>query len=188
MFALDALNLSLSVLGFYGLVLSLRYLIPCYIIPFLSARLNETQQLFSHAEAINAIPPESEHRTHLDLYEDLHFDMLKAHTPIQFCEPICGDALADQSSPRALPATAPCDSAWLDLPTLCPLLSNWKHQVESRGKSDYSPCVYSINSSQLAIDNQQLRIADLENATRTVALSTTTPANDVVNPTPTLAE
>ena len=124
MLVIDALSLGLSVLGVYGLVFSLRYLIPCYIIPLLSARLNETQQLLSHAEAINAIPPESEHQTHLVRYEDLYFDMLSSHTPIQFCEPICGDALAEQSRPRAIPATAPCYSAWLDLPTLCPLLSN----------------------------------------------------------------
>jgi hypothetical protein len=96
MHATDALSLSLSVLGIYGLALALRYLIPCYIVPFLSARLDETQQLLSHAEAINAIPPESEHRTHLDLYEDLYFDRLSSHTPIQLCEPICDDALAEQ--------------------------------------------------------------------------------------------
>jgi hypothetical protein len=121
---MDALSLSLSVLGIYGLVLSLRYLIPCYIVPFLSARLDETQQLLSHAEAINAIPPESEHRAQLDLYEGLYFDMLPSHTPIQFCEPICDDALAEQLRPMALPTTAPRYSAWLDLPTLRPLLSN----------------------------------------------------------------
>ena len=73
MLVIDAISLSLSVLGIYGLVLSLRYLIPCYIVPSLSARLSETQQLLSHAEAINAIPPESEHRTHLDLYEEIYF-------------------------------------------------------------------------------------------------------------------
>src|SRR6266566_6028008 len=133
MLVINAFSLGLSVLGIYGLVFALRYLIPCYIVPFLSARLNETQQLLGYAEAINAIQPESEHRTHLDLYEYLYFDRLSSHTPIQFCEPICGDALAEQSGPRALPATAPCYSAWLDLPTLCPLLSNWRHQVEARG-------------------------------------------------------
>jgi hypothetical protein len=124
MLVIDALSLGLSVLGVYGLVFSLRYLIPCYIAPILSARLNETQQLLSHADAINAIPPESEHRIHLDLYEYLYFDGLSSHTQIQFREPICGNAFAEQSRPRALPATAPCYLAWLDLPTLCPLLSN----------------------------------------------------------------
>ena len=124
MLVIDALSFGLSVLGIYGLALSLRYLIPCYMVPILSARLNETQQLLSHAEEINAISPENEHRTHLDLYESPYFDKPSSNTPIQFCEPICGDALAEQSGPRALPATAPCVSAWLDLPTLCPLLSN----------------------------------------------------------------
>ena len=172
MLVIDALSLGLSVLGIYGLVFSLRYLIPCYIVRLLSARLNETQQLLSHAEAINAIPPESEHRTHLDRYEYLYSDGLSSHTPIQFCKSICGDALAEQSCPRALPATAPC-YAWLILPPLCPLLSNWRHQVETRGKSDHSPShhMFSKNSSQLAIDKQQLRITDSESATRTAVPS-----------------
>ncbi|KAF8479561.1 hypothetical protein DFH94DRAFT_744429 [Russula ochroleuca] len=64
---IDILSLSLSFLGIYGLFLSLRYLIPCYIIPFISANLSSTQTLLNHAEAINAIPPESEYRTHLDV-------------------------------------------------------------------------------------------------------------------------
>ena len=65
---IDILNLSLSSLGIYGLIFSLRYLIPCYIIPCLSVDLNETQQLLNHAETIHAIPPESEYKTNLDLY------------------------------------------------------------------------------------------------------------------------
>ena len=73
MLVIDALSFSLSVLGIYGLILSLRYLIPCYMVPFLSVRLNEAQQLLSHAEAINAIPPGSEHRTYLDLCGDFFF-------------------------------------------------------------------------------------------------------------------
>jgi hypothetical protein len=73
---LDALSLTLSILGIYSLILALRYLIPCYTVPYLWARLNEAQQLLGHAEAINAIPPESEHRTHLERYEDLYFDSL----------------------------------------------------------------------------------------------------------------
>ena len=66
---IDTLNLTLSFLGVYGLVFSLRYLIPCYFIPFLSAHLNATQQLLNDAEAINAIPPESEYKIILDLYD-----------------------------------------------------------------------------------------------------------------------
>ena len=66
---IDILNLSLSSLGIYDFIFSLRYLIPCYIIPCLSADLNKTLQLLNHAEAIHAIPPESEYKTNLDLYQ-----------------------------------------------------------------------------------------------------------------------
>lgn len=66
--ALDTLSFVLSLLGIYGLVLSLRYLIPRCFIPRLSAHLNEAQELLNRAEDMNAIPPQSEHRTDLDLY------------------------------------------------------------------------------------------------------------------------
>ncbi len=69
--SIDILSLCLSILGIYGLIFYLRYLIPYYVIPLLSARLKETRQLLDHAEAINAIPPECEYGTHLDLYGDL---------------------------------------------------------------------------------------------------------------------
>jgi len=64
---IDVLSLSLSLLGIYGLVLNFRYLLPCYIIPVLSALLTEMRQLLDNAEAIGAIPSESEIRTHLTL-------------------------------------------------------------------------------------------------------------------------
>jgi len=63
---MDALSFCLSLLGIYGLVLYLRYLLPRYAIPSLSSLLNETQQLLRHAEVLTAIPPESEYKTQLD--------------------------------------------------------------------------------------------------------------------------
>ncbi|KAF8481433.1 hypothetical protein F5888DRAFT_713893 [Russula emetica] len=159
MLVTDALSLSLSVLGIYGLVLSLRYLFPCYIVPFLSARLNETQQLLIHAEAINAIPPESEHRTHLDLFANqfaaMRLQSNQARRPFQQLR------LAIQ---RGLTYR---------LFVLYFRIEGIKSKLE------------------LAIDRQQLRIADSESATRTVvpspAAATATPVNDVVDPTPALA-
>ncbi|KAH9967489.1 hypothetical protein BC827DRAFT_596833 [Russula dissimulans] len=64
--SMDALSFCLSLLGIYGLVLYLRYLLPRYVIPSLSSLLNEIQQLLRHAEVLNAIPPESEYKTQLD--------------------------------------------------------------------------------------------------------------------------
>jgi len=64
---IDVLGLCLSVLGIYGLILYLRYLLPYYVVPLLSALLNETQQLLDRAEALSAIPLESEYRTQLGL-------------------------------------------------------------------------------------------------------------------------
>ncbi|KAI0286089.1 hypothetical protein BGY98DRAFT_1183097 [Russula aff. rugulosa BPL654] len=159
MLVIDAFSLGLSVLGIYGLVFSLRYLIPCYIVPLLSARLNETRQLLSHAEAINAIPPESEHQTHLDRSANqlaaMRLQSNRARGPFQQLR------LAIQ---RGL---------------TCRLYVLY-YRIES------------IKSKlELAIDKQQLRIADSESAIGTAvpspAAATATPGNDVVDPTPALA-
>jgi hypothetical protein len=66
MLVFDAISLTLAVLGIYPLILSLRFLIPSYAVTCLSAHLDEAQQLLNRAEANHAIPPESDHRTHLD--------------------------------------------------------------------------------------------------------------------------
>ena len=69
---LDVVNLCLSILGLYGLIISPRYLLPRYIVPSLSALLRETQQLLQSAEKCGAIPLGSQYRTQLDLYENFH--------------------------------------------------------------------------------------------------------------------
>jgi len=63
---MDILSFCLSLLGIYGLLLYLRYLLPRYAIPPLSTLLNESQQLLRDAEVIGAISPESEYKTQLD--------------------------------------------------------------------------------------------------------------------------
>ena len=63
---LDVFSFCLSLLGIYGLILPFRYLLPRNIIPLLSLLLDETTQLLDSAEAIGAVPLQSECRTHLD--------------------------------------------------------------------------------------------------------------------------
>jgi len=168
MLAIDALSLSLSILGIYGLALSLRYLIPCYIIPLLSARLNETQQLLSHAEAINAIPPESEHRTHLDLYED--FYLIGCHLTHRYSSANQFAAMRLQSNRTQCPfqqlRLAIRRGLTCQLYVLYYRIEGIKSKLEVSQTTPLAHHIYSINSSQLAIDKQQLRITDPESATR----------------------
>jgi hypothetical protein len=83
-----AASFSLSLLGLYGRVLHMRWLLPCYVIPYLSALFNETRQVLECAEANGAIPPENVYRTELDGYADLFLGTSvgspSAHTPTQF--------------------------------------------------------------------------------------------------------
>jgi len=79
---MDALSFCFSLLGIYGLLFYLRYLLPRYVVPSLSTLLNETQQLLRHAEVISAISPESEDKTQLDQYEGRCIHDPPSHHPL----------------------------------------------------------------------------------------------------------
>ena len=64
---IDIFSLVLSLLGVYGIVYSLRLLLPRNIVPLVSASLNEAMALLEHAEAIN-IPNMSDYRANLAMY------------------------------------------------------------------------------------------------------------------------
>jgi len=119
---IDVLSFCLSLLGIYGLVLNilnLHYLLPCYIIPVLSALLTETRQLLDNAEAIGAIPSESEICMHFTLCDSVYIDIyLSPHTVMQIGKPICDDAHGEQSGPGDIPATEGCHSERPDIQTL----------------------------------------------------------------------
>ena len=53
-------------LGIYGPILLIRYLLPRKVAPLLSTLLYETQQLLGHAEEIRAVTPQSECKRQLD--------------------------------------------------------------------------------------------------------------------------
>ncbi|KAI9507987.1 hypothetical protein F5148DRAFT_1284520 [Russula earlei] len=61
----DLIKFCLVILGAYRLIVSLRYMLPRDYLPFVSKEMSETQTLLVRAEAINAIPKASEHRTNL---------------------------------------------------------------------------------------------------------------------------
>jgi hypothetical protein len=88
MTSLDVLSLTLSFLGIYGLIFPIRYLIPCFFIPCLLAHSNATRNLLDQAEAIDAIPPESQYRKQLDMYDE--YLMLIGFYLIHHCANVAG--------------------------------------------------------------------------------------------------
>jgi len=64
---IDVFTLILSFLGVYGIVYSLRLLLPRNIVSLVSTSLNETMALLGHAEAIN-IPNMNDYRANLAMY------------------------------------------------------------------------------------------------------------------------
>ena len=66
MHVIDILSFSLSLLGIYGPVLLILYLLPRHVAPRLSAALDETYQLLRRAEEIGAVPLQSEYKCQLD--------------------------------------------------------------------------------------------------------------------------
>ena len=65
----DILSFLFSILGLYGLVYYLRFLIPRNLLPFVSAALTEAEHLLDRAESIGVIPPPNDYRSALTLYE-----------------------------------------------------------------------------------------------------------------------
>src|SRR6266849_4143232 len=65
----DILSFCFSILGLYGLVYYLRFLIPRTVLPHVSAVLTEVEHLLDHAESIGVIPQPNDYRSALTLYE-----------------------------------------------------------------------------------------------------------------------
>jgi hypothetical protein len=63
---IDILGLYISLLGIYGPMFLIRYMLPRNVTLFLSTLLDETQQLLGRAEEIGAITPQSEYTRQLD--------------------------------------------------------------------------------------------------------------------------
>lgn len=63
---IDILSFYISLLGIYGPIFLIRYMLPRNVTPILSTLLDETQQLLSRAEEISAVTSGSEYKCQLD--------------------------------------------------------------------------------------------------------------------------
>lgn len=61
----DVLGFCFSILGLYGLVCYLRFLIPRNILPYVSAVLTEAKHLLDRAESTGVIPWPNDYRSAL---------------------------------------------------------------------------------------------------------------------------
>jgi len=64
----DILSFCFSILGLYGLVYYLRFLIPRNLLPYVSAVLTEANHLLDRAESTGVIPQPNDYRSALTLY------------------------------------------------------------------------------------------------------------------------
>jgi hypothetical protein len=65
----DILSFCFSILGLYGLVYYLRFLIPRNLLPYVSAVLTEAEHLLDRAESTGVTPRPNDYRSALTLYE-----------------------------------------------------------------------------------------------------------------------
>ena len=65
----DILSFCFSILGLYGLVYYLRFLIPRNVLPYVSAVLTDAERLLGRAESTGVIPRPNDYRSALTLYE-----------------------------------------------------------------------------------------------------------------------
>ena len=69
----DILSFCFSILGLYGLVYYLRFLIPRNVLPHVSAVLAEAEHLLDRAESTGVIPRPNDYRSALTSYDDALF-------------------------------------------------------------------------------------------------------------------
>ncbi len=67
----DILRFCFSILGLYGLVHYLRFLIPRNVLPHASAVLTEAEHLLDRAESTGVFPQPNDYRSALTLYDAL---------------------------------------------------------------------------------------------------------------------
>ena len=89
----DILSLCFSVLGLYGLVYYLRFLIPRNLLPYVSVVLTEAEHVLDCAESTGVIPQSNDYRSALTLYDVVMPSAsangrLHAHSPIVTVIPI----------------------------------------------------------------------------------------------------
>jgi hypothetical protein len=60
---IDVLSFCFSVLGLYGLVFYLRFLIPRNVLPYVSAVLTEAEHLLDRAQSTGVIPRPNDYRS-----------------------------------------------------------------------------------------------------------------------------
>ena len=65
----DILSFCFSILGLYGLVYYLRFLIPRNLLPYVSTVLADVEHLLDRAESASIIPQPNDYRSALTLYE-----------------------------------------------------------------------------------------------------------------------
>jgi len=65
----NILSFCFSILGLYGLLYYLRFLIPRNLLPYVSAVLTEAERLLDRAESTGVIPRPNDYRSALTLYE-----------------------------------------------------------------------------------------------------------------------
>jgi hypothetical protein len=89
---IDILSFCFSILGFYGLVYYLHFLIPRNLLPYVSAVLTEAERLLDRAESTGIISQTNDYRSALTLYKAVMFLPMDGHLMIITVIPInsCG--------------------------------------------------------------------------------------------------
>jgi len=86
---IDIFSLILSFLGVYGIVFSLRLLLPRNVVPLVSTSLNEAMELLERAEGIN-IPNVSDYRANLAIFHNQLLQMrTESHRSPGFFQQLC---------------------------------------------------------------------------------------------------
>lgn len=135
---IDILSFCFSILGFYGFVCYLRFLIPRNVLPCVSAVLTEAEDLLDRAESTGVIPRPNDYRSVLTLY--------KVVIPLPMDGQLIGSSQLFQSIPAYsdgksscswnITATSACCSTRSNVQAVYTLVASRGNQSRDQGSLD----------------------------------------------------
>jgi hypothetical protein len=134
------LSFSFSILGLYGLVYYLRFLMPRTALPYVSAVLTEAEHLLDHAESSCIIPRPNAYRSALTLYKPLAPPPTDGHLAdcrlSQLFQSTPADSDGKPSCPWDIAATSACCSVRSNLQAVYALVTGRGNQGRDQGSLD----------------------------------------------------
>ena len=135
----DILSFCFSILGLYGLVYYLRFLIPRNLLPYVSAVLTEAKHLLDRAESTGIIPQTNDYRSALTLYKAVMSLPTDGHLTDHhsYSNQLLRIRMESHRAPRNPTATSACCSVRSNVQAVYALVASRGNQSRDQGSLNF---------------------------------------------------